>query len=204
MSTSPYPVRLVGGQDLARSRLTVFFRLILAIPHLIVLTLYGIVAYIVVIISWFAALFTGAVPQGLHDFNAGFLRYYTRVTAYVTILGNPFPPFGPGGSYPVDLEVDPPVRQSRLTVFFRLILAIPVWFVATILQYLLQLLSIGNWVVGLILGRVPEGMQSLGLFCLRFNARTHAYVMLLTPRYPAFGDTPASLPPDQTALPPVP
>ena len=66
------------------------------------------------------------------------------------------------------------------------------------------MLSIGNWVVALILGRVPEGMQSLGLFCVRFNARTHAYVMLLTPRYPAFGDTPASLPPDQAALPPVP
>jgi hypothetical protein len=50
MSTSPYPVRLVGGQDLARSRLTVFFRLILVIPHVIVLALYAIVASIVVFI----------------------------------------------------------------------------------------------------------------------------------------------------------
>ena len=50
-----------------------------------------------VLIAWFAALFTGAVPQGLHDFIAGFLRYYTRVAAYATILGDPFPPFGPGG-----------------------------------------------------------------------------------------------------------
>src|SRR4029077_6814105 len=99
----------------------------------------------------------------------------------------------------VALEAAPPVRQSRLTVLFRLILAIPVWFVASILQYLLELLAIGNWVVGMILRRVPEGMQSLGLFCVRFDARTHAYVMLLPPRYPAFGDTPASLPPDQVA-----
>jgi hypothetical protein len=90
-------------------------------------------------------------------------------------------------------------------VFFRVILAIPVWLVASILQYLLQLVAIGLWVVALILGREPEGMQSLGLFCVRFMARTHAYLMLLTPRYPAFGETPvAPLQLDQTALPPIP
>src|SRR4051795_8285391 len=112
MSTPSYPVRLVGGQDLQRSRLTVFFRILLVIPHAIVLFFYAIVAYLVVIVSWFAALATGTVPTGLHDFNAGFLRYYTRVGTYATILADPFPPFGPGGSYPVDLEIDPPVRQS--------------------------------------------------------------------------------------------
>ncbi len=70
-------------------------------------------------IAWFAALFTARVPEGLHDFIAGYLRYATRVWAYATIVGDPFPPFGSGGSYPVDLEVDPPVRQNRWTVFFR-------------------------------------------------------------------------------------
>ena len=59
------------------------------------------------------------MPVGLHDFIAGYLRYSTRVLAYAYILADPFPPFGAGGSYPVDVEVDPPVSQSRLTVFFR-------------------------------------------------------------------------------------
>ena len=45
MSTLSYPVRLVGGDDLRRSRLTVFFRLLLLIPHVIVLALYGIAAF---------------------------------------------------------------------------------------------------------------------------------------------------------------
>ena len=62
MSSPLYPVRLVGGHDLQRSRLTVFFRLILLIPHVIVTSLYGIVAFIAVVIAWFAALFTGRVP----------------------------------------------------------------------------------------------------------------------------------------------
>jgi hypothetical protein len=204
MSSSPYPVRLVGGDQLERSRLTVFFRLFLLIPHVIVLMLYAIAAYVVAVIAWFAALFSGRVPRGMHDFIAGFVRYSVRVSAYGAILADPFPPFGSGGTYPVDLEIDPPVEQSRLTVFFRLILAIPCWFVSSVLQYLLELLAIGNWIVALITGRVPAGMQNLGLFCLRFMARTNAYILLVNPRYPAFGDTPATLPADQTALPPLP
>jgi hypothetical protein len=204
MSTSPYPVRLVGGHDLGRSRLTVFFRLFLLIPHVIVLALYGIVTYIVVLIAWFAALFTGRVPDGMHNFIAGFLRYSVRVTAYGTILADPFPPFGSGGSYPVDLEIDPPVEQGRLGVFFRLILAIPCLFVSNILQNLLHLLAIGNWFVALITGGVPNGMQTLGLFCLRFMSRTNTYLLLVNPRYPAFGDAPGTLPSEQTALPPLP
>jgi Domain of unknown function (DUF4389) len=204
MSTPSYPVRLVGGHDLERSRLTVFFRIFLLIPHAIVLFFFAIAAYIVVIIAWFAALFTGRVPEGMHNFIAGFMRYYARVLAYGTILADPFPPFGPGGSYPVDLEIDPPVAQNRLTVFFRLILAIPCWFVTSILQYLLELLAIGNWILGVILGRVPNGMQTLGMFCLRFMTRTQSYIFLVNPRYPAFGDTPGTLPTDQSALPPLP
>jgi hypothetical protein len=208
MSTAPYPVRLVGGDDLERSRLTVFFRLILVIPHAIVLALWGILAFVVVLISWVVAIFTGRVPDGLHDFNASFVRYYARVGTYFAILADPYPPFGSGGSYPVELEVDPAVPQNRLTVLFRLILAIPAWIVAYLLQELLNLLAIGNWVVALILGRVPQGMQSLGLFCVRFVARTYAYAMLLNPRYPAFGETPGSpqgsASSAETSLPPVP
>jgi hypothetical protein len=81
MSTPEYPVRLVGGTDLQHSRLTVFFRLILLIPHVIVVSLFAIVALIAVVIAWFAALFTGRVPDGLHGFISGFLRYYIRVAA---------------------------------------------------------------------------------------------------------------------------
>jgi small-conductance mechanosensitive channel len=204
MSTSPYPVRLVGGDDLGRSRLTVFFRIFLLIPHMIVLWFYAIIAIIAVVIAWFAALFTGRVPDGLHNFIAGYLRYYLRVVAYATILADPFPPFGGGGTYPVDVEIDPPVPQGRLGVFFRILLAIPCLIVANVLQYLLYLVAIGCWFVALFTGGVPEGLQTLGMFCLRFIIRTHAYVLLVNPRYPAFGDTPGSLPAEQAALPPLP
>jgi len=205
MSTQPYPVRLVGGDELQRSRLTVFFRLILLIPHAIALWLYGIAAFITVIIAWFAALFTGSVPTGMHDFITGYLKYYARVVAYGTILADPFPPFGSGGSYPVGLEIDPPVPQSRVTVLFRLILVLPCWVLANYaLQPFLGLIAIGNWFVALFTGRVPEGMENAGMFCLRFIMRKHSYFFLVNPRYPAFGDTPGTLSANQSALPPIP
>ncbi len=218
MSTMPYPVRLVGGDDLERSRLTVFFRIFLLIPHAIVLFLWAIAATIAVLIAWFAALFTGQVPEGLHNFIAGYQRYYARVVAYGAILADPFPPFGPGGTYPLDLEIDPPVRQSRWTVFFRIILVLPCYvLVSYALQPLLYLIAIGCWFVALFTGRVPAGLQRVGLFCVRFNSRTFAYLYLVNPRYPAFGDTPgtlpgdqgssggpSSLPSDQGTLPPIP
>ena len=91
---------------------------ILVIPHLIVLAFYGIAAYVAVIIAWFAALITGRVPVGMHGFIAGYVRYNTRVIAYLVILADPYPPFGDSGTYPVDLEVDPPAAQGRLGVFF--------------------------------------------------------------------------------------
>jgi hypothetical protein len=205
MSTPLYPVRLVGGGDLGWSRLTVFFRIILAIPHLVWATLYGVATLIAVVIAWFAALFSGRVPEGLHSFIAGYLTYWARVVAYVALLADPFPPFGAGGSYPVDLEIDPPVAQGRLGVFFRYLLAIPCMFVAGILQYLMYLVAIGCWFVALFTGSVPGGLANVGMFCLRFQSRTHAYVMLVNPRYPSFsGDEQGSLASDAASLPPLP
>ena len=85
-----HPIGLIVTDDLHRSRLTVFFRLLLAIPHFIVVALWGILVYVVVIVAWIIAIFTGRVPDGLHNFMATWLQYATRVTAYTFLLANPF------------------------------------------------------------------------------------------------------------------
>ena len=127
-ATRAHPIRLIVTDDLHRSRLTVFFRLFLSIPHLLWLGLWSVVAFVIAVINWFATLIKGQSPQGLHDFLAGYLRYATHVEAYLLLAGNPFPPFFVGsttGPYPIDLEVDPPVRQNRWKTGFRGFLALP-------------------------------------------------------------------------------
>ncbi|MGN6429837.1 MAG: DUF4389 domain-containing protein [Gaiellaceae bacterium] len=181
-----HPIRLVVTDDLQRNRLTVFFRLILAIPHVIWLTLWGIVAMLVAIANWFATLVKGECPEGLHDFLATYLRYQTQVYAYILLIADPFPGFGGQPGYPIEIEVDPPQPQNRWTVGFRIFLAIPAFIIAGIFGYLNRILAVFSWFVALVLGRVPEGLRNVAAFALRFEQQTAGYTLLLTGRYPSF------------------
>jgi len=206
-SSSTYPVRLTGGDDLGRSRLTVLFRLVLLIPHVLALMLYGLAAFFVVIAAWFVALVSGRVLVGLHDFLASYVRYSAYVIAYAAILTDPFPPFNGDAPYAVTVEIDAPVPQNRLTVLFRAVLVLPCMvLLGYVLDPLLALIAVGCWFVALVTGRVPAGLQRVGLWILRFRVRSYAYVLLVNPRYPSFGGDPAegSLPADQASLPPLP
>jgi hypothetical protein len=186
----PHPIQVVVTDDLERNRLTVFFRWLLVIPHLIVLTIWSIVAWFAIIIAWFAALITGRVPDGLHTFIASWLRYTTHVYAYQFILADPYPPFSGSSPYPVDLHVEPAAPQSRVTVFFRFFLAIPALIIAGVLRYLGLAVAIIGWFASLFMGRMPKGLRDTGAWTLRVDQQTYAYLSLLTDRYPQFGPTP--------------
>ena len=181
-----HPVRLVVNDDLQRNRLTVFFRLILAIPHIIWFALWSVVNVLAVIANWFATLVKGQSPEGLHNFIATYLRYQTHVYSYVLLIADPFPGFGGQPGYPIDLDVDPPQPQNRWTVAFRVILAIPAFIVSGIMGYLNRALAVFSWFVALVLGRVPEGLRNFAAFALRYEQQTAAYAYLLTDRYPSF------------------
>src|SRR6266568_6283186 len=126
-AVNDHPVRLVVTDDLRRSRLTVFFRLLLTIPHFFWLGLFGTVAFVLVFINWFATLIRGESPRGLHDFLAGYVRYAIQVEAYLFLAANQFPSFflGTQGPYAVDVEIAPPARQNRWVTGFRAILFVP-------------------------------------------------------------------------------
>jgi hypothetical protein len=191
-SATSHPIGLIVTDDLRRSRLTVFFRLLLVIPHLIWMYLWSIPVAFAVIISWFAALFTGRVPAGLHNFDAGFLRYSTRVTGYMFLLADPWPPFSSSQPYPIDVRVDPAGPQSRLTVFFRLVLAIPALILVYVFRTVNQIVAFLAWFYCLALGKMNEGMRNISAWLLRFEVQTYAYLLLLTGRYPSLAGAPTA------------
>jgi uncharacterized protein DUF4389 len=183
----PHPIRLVVNDDLQRNRLTVFFRLILAIPLILWAILWGAIVGLAMLVNWFATLFMGRSPDGLHNFLAAYLRFSTHARAYVLLVADPYPGFtGKPGSYPIDLEIDPPQTQNRWTVFFRLILALPALFLANIMSHLNELLAVFSWFIALAIGRVPEGIRNFAALAIRIEQQTYGYVMLLTGRYPSF------------------
>ena len=191
-SPAVHPIGLIVTDDLKRSRLTVFFRLLLVIPHLIWLELWGIVASIVVLISWFAALFTGRVPDGLHSFNAGYLRYLTRISGYLLLLANPYPPFSATQPYPFDARIDGPREAEPLTVFFRFFLAVPALILVYVFRIVNQIVAVFGWFYSLATGQMNEGLRNISSWLLRYETQTYGYLMLLTGRYPSLEGTPSA------------
>jgi hypothetical protein len=179
-------VHLVGDpHDLRRSRLTVFFRILLAVPHIVWLFLWSIAAVLAAIASWFAALAAGQPPRALHGFLSRYVRYQLHVYAYVYLAANPFPAFdGREGGYPLDLVLPAPARQSRWVTGFRIILAIPAWIVSSALGWSLALAAIYTWFVALVRGSAPWGLRNLMAYGLRYAAQLNAYVFLVTDAYP--------------------
>jgi hypothetical protein len=184
------PIRVEVDDDLRRSRVTTFFRLPLAFPHLVWLTLWNVAVIFALIVNWFVLLFRARPSARIHRFVARFVRYQTHVYAFLQLVANPFPGFtGKPGTYPVDLRVPEPERQPRLVTGFRLILAFPALLIAGGLNGVAVFAAIYSWFHGLIRGRVPRGLRNLGAYALRYNAQTFGYTGLLTDRYPYTGPT---------------
>jgi hypothetical protein len=207
-----HPVTVAEQDDLVRSRLTVFFRLPLAFPHLVWLVLWSILAFVVAIINWVVTLFTGRSPSALHDFLAAYVRYSIHVQAFLALVANPFPGFTGAPGYPIDVQIAPPARQNRWVTLFRLILAIPALMLQSALGGAMYVAAFLGWFASLVTGRMPRGLRNLGAFALRYSAQTAAYgYVLLTDRYPyagppasdAFLPADAAEPPPQPAEPPA-
>jgi Domain of unknown function (DUF4389) len=192
-----HPVHLVGdAHDLRRSRLTVFFRLLLALPHIVWIVLWTIAAIVVAIIVWFATLFTGRPPRALHAFLSHYVRYTLHVSAFLYLAANPFPGFdGREGVYPLDLVLPPPERQNRWKTGFRIILAIPAIIVNSALGWALLVCAVYTWFVALIRGSAPWGLRNLMAYGLRYAAQLNAYLYLLTDVYPHASPLEGAAPP---------
>ncbi len=188
-----HPIGLIVNDDLKRNRLTVFFRLLLAIPLAIWLALWGIVTYVVVLIAWIIAIFAGRVPDGLHNFIAAYMRALTHLSSYLLLLADPWPPFGGSpGTYPVDLRVDAAAPQSRLTVFFRVLLAIPALLLCYVFRLVNQCIAFLGWFYCLFAGHMHRGMRDISAWMLRYELQTYSYLALLTGRYPSLSGAPTA------------
>ena len=165
----PYPVTVTVEPQLThRDRLTTAVRFLLVIPHAILVGpiywgsrwgttegLLGAAAFVLAIVSWFTILISGEHITGIRQFTLFFLRWKTRVTAYLMLLTDPYPPFG-DGPYPAAIEViDPVVPRDRASVAVRLLLAIPHLIVLFFVGLAWILATVFAWFAIVFTGRVP-------------------------------------------------
>ena len=189
--STPAPVLVAFAGPAPQSRLTVAFRILLAIPQLIVLWLLGVAAGVITIIGWFGALFTGRLPVFAAEFLTGYLRWLSRVYAYNYLLTDAYPPFTlDDADYPVRLAVTPG-RLNRLAVLFRFFLLIPCWIVQAVVSYgALTIFMFVTWLIVLVTGQMPDPIHQGLAAVLRYQVRTLGFATMLTSAYPGglFGD----------------
>ncbi|HEX4466774.1 MAG TPA: DUF4389 domain-containing protein [Solirubrobacteraceae bacterium] len=184
------PITMSVEDDRRRSRLMVFFRLLLWLPHLVWSLLWLLAAFLVTIVNWLATLMLGRSPAPLHRFLAAFVRYQVHVSAFFYLVANPFPGFvGARGSYPIEVTLLEPRRQNRWKVLARLPLGIPALIIAGAYGSIVQLTAFLGWFYALIRGEVPRGLRNAGALGLRYGAQVAGYMMLLTDSYPYAGPT---------------
>jgi len=192
--STPAPVLVAFAGPAPQSRLTVAFRIFMAIPQLIVLWLLGIAAMVITIIGWFGALFTGRRPVFAADFLTGYLRWLSRVYPYNYLLTDVYPPFTlDDADYPVRLAVMPG-PLNRLAVLFRFFLLIPCWIVQAVVTYgALTIFLFVTWLIVLVQGQMPDAIYQGLAAVLRYQVRTLGFAVMLTSAYPGglFGDPPA-------------
>jgi hypothetical protein len=183
-----YPVRVEIDYPSRLSRLLIFVKWLLAIPHFIVLYVLQIAAFFAVVISFFAVLITGRYPRALFDFVVGVERWRARVGAYLFFQTDAYPPFALSDdpAYPVRLQAEYPERIARWRPLVHWLLVIPALFGAFAVGIIAYVAVIIAWFAILITGRYPQPLFDAVTVGLRWAARTTLYAYWLTDRYPPF------------------
>jgi hypothetical protein len=203
----PYPV-YVGVEPVhsGRNRLTTLFRLLLAIPHIILVGgvgfafgsrtdsrsaggeegLLGAVAVFLAIVSWFTLVFAGTHISGIRQFTAFYLRWRVRAISYLMLLEDPYPPFG-DAPYPASIEIlEPPGPRDRLSIALRIIYVIPHVVVLVFVILAWGLATIAAWFLILFTGAYPKTLYDFGVGAMRWRLRVEAYMLLMVDEYPPF------------------
>lgn len=191
---APYPATITFDSPKRVANWRPLVNWLLAIPHLLVANALRSVSELLAVVSWFIILFTGRLPAGLANFQVMYMRYYVRIGLFAGFLREGYPPFGfattpddPGDDPRVRVDVVPRLEvRNRLTVGFRLILAIPQLLVLALLTIAVLFVLVIAFFAVLFTGRWPAGLRDFTLGVMRWWLRVEAYLLLLTDEYPPF------------------
>jgi len=183
-----YPVHLDVERQEEYSRFMPLIKWLLAIPHYIALLVLGIGALVVIIISFFAVLFTGRWPEVMFNYVVGVHRWAFRVIAYTDLMVDPYPPFtlDDDPAYPVHFDIDYPEHVNRWRPLVHWLLVIPFAIVAYIVYYLGRIMVFLAFFTILFTKQYPDGMFNIVKVSLRWLARASAYENWMVTRYPPF------------------
>lgn len=193
-----YPMVTTFDETVSMSRLWgipllgVMLRGILLIPHFVVLWFYAIVVAILQLVTWIPVLVNGRYPGWGYSLVGGYIRWITRVQAYLVLAAAAYPPLSTGGRHDVDVrwnEQQPIARWVGIPIlgaFVRSLLLIPHLIVLWFLGVAVGFLSLITWLPVLLTGRYADWAYRIVGGYIRWQNRVTAYVLLMTGPYPPF------------------
>jgi hypothetical protein len=213
-------VRLDADLDEPLHRWLWLAKWFLAIPHLLILAVLGLAAFILTLVAGVAILFTGRYPRQVFDFNVGVLRWAWRVQYYAFVLGtDQYPPFTLEDvpSYPARLSIDyPEAGLSKGLVLVKWwLLAIPHYLIigvfgglSTGVTGLIGVMVLIAAVALVFTGTYMRTLYDLVLGMERWTFRVIAYAGLFRDEYPPFrldqgGADPGTEPPSAAGTDPA-
>ena len=192
-SDSTYPVTCAFDAPLEMPNLQPFISYFLAIPHVFLLALYGIVAFFYAMVAWFSIVFRGSPPpENARNNIAGFQRYWYRVLFFQYFMTKQYPEFKtvPGyadpGGFPARIDITPATSYDKTQVILRALYVIPLYLYGIYVAIMV-------W-IGLLIGFIsvltggtwnPQWRRTV------FNAvtwimRVNCWFFLLVDEYPGF------------------
>jgi hypothetical protein len=205
-STAPpeYPTTLaIDYPDRSLNRLTTFFRIFIVVPIAIILSLVsngnlwgahggwtwlysaGGVLFLAPLLM---ILFRQKYPRWWFDWNAAFIKFSTRVLAYIDLLTDVYPSTDEEQSVHIEIPYpDVPKDLNRWLPLVKWFLAIPHYFVLAVLWIAAIVCVVIAWFAILFTGRYPRGLFDFVVGVYRWSLRVLTYALLLTTdRYPLF------------------
>ncbi|MCA1835019.1 MAG: DUF4389 domain-containing protein [Actinobacteria bacterium] len=184
------------------NRLTTAFRIIVAVPILILLSILsndffeGDHHMTVSLAGWAGILFLPLLlmilfrrkyPQWWFDWNLNLLRFSNRVTAYLALLDDRYPSTDEEQSVHLNIEYPDARQLNRWLPLVKWFLAIPHYVVLLFLGIASVFAIVIAWFAILFTGRYPQGLFNFVVGVLRWSNRVNAYAFLLvTDKYPPF------------------
>ena len=171
--------------------LGVMIRGLLLIPHYIVLFFYAIVVAVLQLVIWIPVLVNGSYPGWGYSIVGGYVRWVTRVQAYLILAAAAYPPLSTGGRHDVDVRWDEAQRVPR----WAGIPLLGVWSGAhrdpprdhpVVPGFAVGLLSLITWLPVLVNGRYAGWAYEIVGGYIRWQNRLTCYLLLMTGPYPPF------------------
>ena len=203
--TPGYPVTFdVEYPDRALNRLTTFFRLVVALPILVILGLIAGASYqwdtstgttivetgggLLVVPTVLMLVFRHKYPRWWFDFNRELARFTARVYAYLLLLDDRYPSTDEQQSVRFEIPYpDAPRDLNRWLPLVKWLLALPHYIVLAFLWLAAFFVVLFAWFAILFTGRYPRGAFDFVVGVGRWQARVAGYALLLvTDRYPPF------------------